>query len=82
MTDIEEIKLGLNRLTDAFNALNVRLAGQCARHEERLCRVEVDINRAFVKLRGVWGWVMGGMGFITALLTLFYFLLAAHGGGK
>ncbi len=74
---MEKLEAKIDSLTKAFNDLNVRLAGQCARHEERLCRAEADINRSFEKIRGVWGWVVGGIGFLGSILTLFYFLLSA-----
>jgi hypothetical protein len=70
----------IDNLTEAFHQMELRLAVKCATEEQRICTAERDINRAFVKIRGIWGWVVGGTGFITALLTLFYFLLSAHGG--
>ena len=76
---MEKLEAKMDDLQASFNALNITLAERCGRENERLCRAEKDIDRAFVKLRGVWGWVVAGASAIGALLTLFYFLLSAKG---
>jgi hypothetical protein len=77
MDFMEKLESKIDALTKSVNDLTVSLAGRCAREEVRMCRVELDIDRAFVKMRGIWGWVVSGIGFVTTLLTLFYFLLSA-----
>jgi len=67
----------MDNLINTVNEMKVSLAGKCAKEEQRLCRAEQDIDRAFVKIRGNWGWIVGGTGFITVLLSFFYFMLRA-----